>query len=120
MSVFRQIIFPSSPKLKIPDDDDVTEESVFYGRSGCSNELIWGIDYWFSHNDPVFTQVVVKCPICGKEYIYANLKASVDTNRLYEDIEANEKYFKKEWAEECPSKDLHAIIKDVLCLHSGK
>lgn len=84
MSFFRQIIFESKPKNKI-----------------------FSIPIFEINNKIKF---ICKCPICGKEYIYSNIKAE-KIEDIYQAIEDDPKFYNSEFEYNCPQLLIHSELK---------
>ncbi len=106
--MFRQIIFPPLPSSeKIPAAASDLINDMFHAM----NDLIWGLNYWFDYTETGI-RFFVKCPVCEKKYLYSTLPLNGDVERIYTDVEDNEKFYADEWERECPDKACHEEVRD--------
>lgn len=93
MNYFEQVIFDSKSKEAI----EITH--LFVSK------------YWFEFLGTE-ARFMVRCPVCAKEYCYANIRASNRWN-LIDDIKNNELFFMREWERMCPNASIHNEIMDI-------
>jgi hypothetical protein len=104
---FTEIIVPPSEK-KIIKINKLDIPNNFY------NKLIYWVEY---HGEE--TWFMVNCPLCGAIYRYSIVQSGTDPGDLLIGIEDNERYFQLAWEEECPKRDTHAMLVEILMQFSN-